>query len=290
MDAAFPDASTLERVLDLAARAPSAGNAQPWRWLVDDRGVQLSADWQRRRGDSPSDRSDVLLGCGAVLHHCVVAFAAAGWGSRIRRFPEDGVLASIDLEVRPGGDGSRELAEAISRRRADRRPYRGALPAGTVEQLVVRAARFDVEVSVVPTSRWTRLGDAEFALRFADGSPAHDDDEAAMLVLATDSDTDLARLRAGEALSDLTLAATALGLVTCPLTEPLRNSRDRIALACEVFDGAAYPQALIRLGPQSVGEPLPPPERRSVAETTTFAFQVERQRELVREKSTETRA
>lgn len=272
VDAAFPDTSTLTRALDLAARAPSAGNAQPWRWHVDHRGVRLFADWERRRGDSSSDRGDVLLSCGAVLHHCVVAFAAAGWASRIHRYPDDGVLASIALEPRSAGDGTRELAEAISVRRADRRPYHGPLPAGTVEQLHVRAARFDVEVSVVPTARWTRLGEAEYALRYAGAESQQHDDEAAMLVLATSEDTDAARLRAGEALSDLTLAAAALGLASCPLTEPLRDPRNRLALACDVFDGDAYPQVLIRLGPQPVGEPLPPPERRSVAETTTFAL------------------
>ncbi|MFA5708990.1 nitroreductase family protein [Mycolicibacterium sp.] len=47
MASAFPDAVEFERVLDLAARAPSAGNAQPWRWLVDGRGVHLFADQSR---------------------------------------------------------------------------------------------------------------------------------------------------------------------------------------------------------------------------------------------------
>ncbi|PRC52719.1 nitroreductase, partial [Mycobacterium sp. ITM-2017-0098] len=82
------------------------------------------------------------------------------------------------------------------------------------------------------------------------------DDDAVMLALGTDSDTDVTRLRAGEALSDLTLSAAALGLATCPPTEPLRDTRDRLALACEVFDGEAQPQALIRLGLNAIGDPL----------------------------------
>ncbi len=272
MATTFPDAADVEHVLDLAARAPSAGNAQPWRWLVDTRGVHLFADWSRSLGDSDADRRDVVLSCGAVLHHCAVAFAAAGWSSRIHRLPEPDVLASLELAARPAGAASRELAAAISRRRADRRPYRGALPAGTIEQLVIRAARFDVQLSVVPASRWARLGDAEFKLRYAGAAPQHDGDQAAMLVLATAADTEGMRLRAGEALSDLTLAAAALGLATCPLTQPLRDQRNRLALTCEVFDGDAYPQALLRLGQQPVTDALPPLQRRSVAETTTFAL------------------
>lgn len=270
MAATFPDAAVLERVLDLAAHAPSVRNAQPWRWIVDHHGVRLYADWSRGLGDTDSDRRDVVLSCGAVLHHCAVAFAAAGWSSRIRRFPEDNVLAAFELAEQPPGGGSLELAAAIGHRRADRRPYTGPIPAGTIELLVVRAAQFGVQLEVVPTVRWARIGDAEFALRYGGNAPGHPGDDAVMLVLATDTDTDVMRLRAGEALSDLTLSAAALGLATCPLTEPLRDTRNTLALACEVFDGEAQPQALIRLGLRAVGDALPPVERRSVAETTTF--------------------
>ncbi|WP_197380000.1 nitroreductase [Mycolicibacterium mengxianglii] len=270
MATAFPDAAVLDSVLDLAAKAPSIRNTQPWRWHVDRRGVLLFADWSRRLGDTDSDRRDVILSCGAVLHHCEVAFAATGWSSRIRRFPYDSVLADIELAQRPPGEGSLELAGAIAHRRADRRPYHGSLPAGTIELLGIRAARLGVKLAVVPTSRWARTGATDFALRYGDSSPGHPGDEAVMLMLASDTDDDEQRLRAGEAISDVTLAAAALGLATSPLTEPLRDTRNRLALACEVFDAEAYPQALIRLGLQAIGDPLPPVERRSVAETTTF--------------------
>lgn len=270
MATSFPDVEVLEQVLDLAAHAPSAGNAQPWRWLVDDRGVQLFADWTRRLGDTDADRRDVVLSCGAILHHCAVALAAAGWSARIRRFPDDGALAAFELAPRPASDGSRELAGAIAHRRADRRPYAGALPMGTIELLVIHAERLGVQLAVVPTVRWARIGDTEFALRYGIDSPGQRGDDSIMLALATDADNDVMRLRAGEALSDLTLSAAALGLATCPLTEALRDTRSRLALSCETFDGEAYPQALIRLGRQAVGDPLPPAQRRPVAETTTF--------------------
>ncbi|MCH9733253.1 MAG: nitroreductase, partial [Actinomycetia bacterium] len=84
----FPDADTLVTVLGTAARAPSVQNSQPWRWRVTRDGVNLYADWSRQLGDADSDRRDVLLSCGAVLDHCVVALAAAGWRPRVRRFPE----------------------------------------------------------------------------------------------------------------------------------------------------------------------------------------------------------
>ena len=80
----FPDRATLKNVLDVASRAPSSGNHQPWRWQVDGAALHLYADWRRQAGGSSTDRRDVLLGCGAVLDHCIVALGADGVSSRER--------------------------------------------------------------------------------------------------------------------------------------------------------------------------------------------------------------
>lgn len=272
---AFPDRATLEGVLDVAARAPSSGNLQPWHWRVDGAGVHLHADWRRQAGEAPTDRRDVLLGCGAVLDHCVVALGAAGWAPRVLRLPgggHDGPLALLEVVGRPPQAGHLELAEAISRRRADRRRYpAGQIPPATLELMMIRAARLGVELAVVPRSRWVRHSDGSVALRFPETSQGPDDD-AVLLVLGTREDNDEMRLRAGEALSHIMLTATAMGLASCPLTEPLNDMRSRLALACEVFDGEAHPQTLIRLGLPPVDDASPPPtQRRPVGEITTWA-------------------
>ncbi len=272
---AFPDRATLESVLDVAARAPSAGNLQPWRWRVDGTAVHLYADWRREAGASPTDRRDVLLSCGALLDHCVVALGAAGWSPRVRLLPDggdDSHLAILEVIGQPPQPGQLELADAISRRRADRRRYRAArIPGSTLELMFIRAARLGVELAVVPRSRWVRRADGTVALRFPEVSE-EPDDGAVLLVLGTREDNDEMRLRAGEALSHIMLTATAMGLASCPLTEPLNDMRSRLALACEVFDGEAHPQTLIRLGLPPVDDAPPPPtERRSVGEITTWA-------------------
>jgi hypothetical protein len=273
---AFPDTATLRTALEVAAQAPSAQNSQPWHWQVDSSGLHLDADWDRRLGDSRFDRADVLLACGAVLDHCAVALDSAGWRARIRRFPDGeraGRLASFELIESAPAPGSVELASAIGRRRSDRRSYGGSpLPPVTLELLLVRAARFGVQLGVVPRDHWVRFGDNEIALRY--GQVDEDGDrsgDGVLLALATRADGDEARLRAGEATSHLLLSATALGLASCPLTQPLRDTRDRLSLACELYDGEAYPQILVRLGPAAAGaRALAPGLRRPVAETTTW--------------------
>jgi nitroreductase len=271
----LPDVATLERVLDTAAQAPSAQNAQPWSWRVTPGGIDLFADWSRRLGDSDHDRRDVLLSCGAVLHHCAVAFGAGGWAPQVHRFPardDADHLALIELIEAPPSVRDSELAEAITLRRADRRRFRAlALPEGSLELLHVRAERDGVRFGVVPKSGWGRSSDGDVALRYGSTAdlPA---DEAVLLVLGTGADNALAQLRAGEVMSDIVLTATAMGLATCPLTTPLSDTRTRLSLACEVFDGEAYPQVLVRVGwAPADGGPLPALERRSVQETTVWA-------------------
>lgn len=269
----FPDVATIERAVDLAAYAPSAQNAQPWRWRVTPSGVDLYADWSRRLGDSDHDRRDVLLSCGAVLHHCAVALAAVGWAPRVRRFPDRADadhLALIEMIEAPPTQADTELAVAIARRRADRRPYRAEpLPKGSLETLHMRAERDGLRFGVVPKARWGRSAD-DIVLQYGRTADAPADG-GALVVVGAEVDDDATRLRAGEVLSDITLAAASMGLASCPLTTPLSDARDRLSLACEVFDGEAVPQTLIRVGwAPDDGDPPPVLGRRSVQETTVW--------------------
>ncbi|TRW89057.1 nitroreductase [Mycolicibacterium sp. 018/SC-01/001] len=277
--ASGPDTATLERVLEAAGSAPSRQNSQPWLWHVDPDGLHLDADWGRRLGDSPFDRTDVLLACGAVLDHCAIALGAAGWTSRIQRFPggaalEPARLATFEMIPTTPLPAARELAQVIHLRRSDRRRYAPtALPAATIELLLTRAARHGVDVAVVPTARWHRADDGQVRLHFGGHpGPGAAPEDGVLLALGTEDDTDAARLRAGAAASRVLLSATALGLSSCPLTEPLRPTRDRVALSCEVFDGTRHAQMVLRVGlPPSGADGLASVVRRPLAETTTWA-------------------
>lgn len=279
MAGAHPDRAVLEAVLNLAARAPSPRNSQPWRWQVDGAGLHLHADWSRAVAASGAGRRDVLISCGAVLDHCAVALAAAGWRPHVRRFPmpdDPGHIALFEVIEHSAQPGHRELAAAIGSRRSDRREFPEVrLPAGTLELLSVHAARRGVDFAVVPRTRWVRDEHGEVALRFTGGAVGGrgtpGPDGAVLLALGTAGDDEIDRVRAGETLSHLLLAATALGLASCALTDPLHDGRNRLALGCEVFDGESYPQALIRVGatPETTQAPGTS-DRRSLQQTTTW--------------------
>ncbi len=108
------------------------------------------------------------------------------------------------------------------------------------------------------------------ALCQPEASPALDDN-GVVVALGTHDDDDLARLRAGEATSLVLLSATALGLATCPVTEPLEIPATRDAVRADVFGTSGYPQMLMRFGwaPPNA-EPLPATPRRPLLDVADW--------------------
>jgi nitroreductase len=105
-------------------------------------------------------------------------------------------------------------------------------------------------------------------------SPA--DDNAVILALGTEADDRLAQLRAGEATSAILLTATAKGLASCPITEPLEIPKARDAVRSDVFGPDGYPQMLLRVGWAPVhADPLPPTPRRALSRVVKWSIGLE---------------
>jgi len=124
MNTLGPDRDTLRAAVSLAGRAPSVHNTQPWRWVVGAESIHLYADRTRRVPATDPDGRDLVISCGAALHHLRVALAALGWRTIVHRVPnpaEPDHLAAV--EFRPHSPTERDvaLAATISRRRTDRR-------------------------------------------------------------------------------------------------------------------------------------------------------------------------
>jgi nitroreductase len=148
MNARFPDVGTIRTALTLAGRAPSVHNTQPWGWRVDAASLHLYSDAGRQLPHTDPDGRDLILSCGAALHHCTVAFAAVGWRSKVTRLPnpaDPDHLAAIELSPHPADAVDIALAAAIPRRRTDRRYYsQWPVPVGDIALMAARAARHGV--------------------------------------------------------------------------------------------------------------------------------------------------
>jgi nitroreductase len=291
MSADFPDAETLRAAFSLAVMAPSVRNSQPWHWEVGSDQLRLHLDPSRKLVHTDLERRDMLLSCGAALHHCVTALAALGWHARIDRFPDPAdpdCLAQIELSPQCATEQEKLLTAAIPRRHSDRRIYGNLpVPVRDITLMGARAARAGVmlrQIDLLPklssavvaavrkhadAAGWAGRGDTA-ALSIRPRGAASGDDNATILALGTEDDDDLARLRAGEATSLVLLSATAMGLTTCPVTECFEVPGTRAAVRADVFGTSGYPQMMLRVGWAAAdADPLPATSRRPLSETVS---------------------
>lgn len=114
----------IEDILEHACRAPSVHNTQPWTWRLSGNRIDLHADLTRQLVYADPDRRDLLISCGAALHHLQVAAAGLGWAARVRRQPDPSDvrhIATIELKPSRVSPEASEMLHAIEVRRTDRR-------------------------------------------------------------------------------------------------------------------------------------------------------------------------
>ena len=151
------DRNTLRGAVELAARAPSIHNSQPWRWHIGEHSISLYADLHRWLPATDADGRDLVLSCGAVLHHLRIALAAYGIGATVHRLPnpdEPDHLAALELRPGHASDADLRMASAIPVRRSDRRAYRAwPVPQVFLDELAAAAAAQGAALRVISDSR-----------------------------------------------------------------------------------------------------------------------------------------
>src|SRR5262245_36494208 len=123
-----PDPDVVRDAVELACRAPSVHNSQPWRWMADGATLHLFADTGRLMSAADPQGREITLSCGAALDHFTSAMSAAGWHTTVTRFPDPykplHLAAIVFSPATKDADGvHRARASAIVRRRTDRRPF-----------------------------------------------------------------------------------------------------------------------------------------------------------------------
>lgn len=152
-------------IVELACRAPSLHNSQPWRWIFDAGRLHLMADHARVGHHTDVTGQEVILSCGAALDHLQVASAAAGWHVSIDRNPDPhdhDHLASVNFcRAAVAGEHERLLGEAIPRRHTDRLAFAAPEPwAALEEQLQAVLDDTVVDIDVIDDNGRPALADA----------------------------------------------------------------------------------------------------------------------------------
>ncbi len=152
-----PDTPTLLAALQLASRAPSVHNTQPWRWEFDGTRLDLLRDDDRQLTTADPHGRQLVISCGAMLHHLRTALAAGGWHTDIHRVPvpaRPDLLATITFRPWPDPpEGVLTRARAIEHRRTDRLPLSPPPALGAlVHTARMLVSPHDVELDVLDDS------------------------------------------------------------------------------------------------------------------------------------------
>ena len=114
------------RLVSLATRAPSVHNSQPWAWWIHPDRIDLYADDSRRLEAADPTGRNLVISCGAALHHLRVAAAASGLRPDVTRLPdpaEPDLLATVSFTPAPRPPTSAADLRAIQERCTDRRRF-----------------------------------------------------------------------------------------------------------------------------------------------------------------------
>jgi hypothetical protein len=139
--------SVTRRLVALACRAPSVYNTQPWAWRLQPDGLDLYADHQRRLAVADPMGRELVISCGAALHHLRVAALASGWAASVDRLPDPAspaLLARVRLTPANPPRGAADELAALRDRRTDRRRFTSwPVPDERLEQLAEVAREED---------------------------------------------------------------------------------------------------------------------------------------------------
>jgi hypothetical protein len=147
-----PPAQVVRRMVELACLAPSIHNTQPWAWRASGHEVWLHADTERRLAVEDPLGRNLVISCGAALHHIQLAARALGWRADVERLPDPTdptMLAHVRLRREPGPRAT-GIVDAMRNRCTDRRRFTSwPVPEERLEALAEEARNWDVSAAPV---------------------------------------------------------------------------------------------------------------------------------------------
>jgi Nitroreductase family len=126
-------------LIELAARAPSVHNTQPWRFTVTGQAIELYADASRQLMEDPAGR-EMIISCGAALFGLRLAIRSLGCQPEVDLLPEPTqrrLLARVRAgRAAPMTSDERAMLQAVPHRHTHRGAFEpGPLPAGLLERM-----------------------------------------------------------------------------------------------------------------------------------------------------------
>ena len=126
MTATRPPAAVVRRIVELACRAASVHNTQPWRWQYREGTLDLHTDRTRQLSLEDPDGRNLVISCGVALQHAEASAKALGWRPTVKRLPEgpeSTLLARMSFVRSVAPRHAKDTLDSIEHRYTDRRRF-----------------------------------------------------------------------------------------------------------------------------------------------------------------------
>jgi Nitroreductase family len=148
-------------LVEVAARAPSVHNTQPWRFTVTAQAIELYADASRQLMEDLAGR-EMAISCGAALFGLRLAVRSLGYHPEVDLFPEPGqrrLLARVRAgRPAPMTPDERVMLQAVPHRHTHRGAFEpGPLPGDLLERLRDDAAAEGATLAVIDGPAYQQL-------------------------------------------------------------------------------------------------------------------------------------
>ena len=115
-------ASRAGYLIEMAGRAPSVHNTQPWRFEVGEQAIELYADTSRQLLEDPAGR-EMLISCGAALYGLRLGIRSLGYLAEAELFSGSALLARVHRGLpAPMTSDERMMLQAVPHRHTHRGP------------------------------------------------------------------------------------------------------------------------------------------------------------------------
>ena len=148
-------------LVEVAARAPSVHNTQPWRFTVTGDTIELYADASRQLMEDVSGR-EMIISCGAALFGLRLAVRSLGYQPEVDLFPEPSqrrLLARVRAgRPAPMTSDERAMLQAVPHRHTHRDAFEsGSLPEDLLDALRDDVAAEGAMLTVIDAAAYRRL-------------------------------------------------------------------------------------------------------------------------------------
>lgn len=123
-------------LIEYAIKAPSGHNAQPWRFVVRDGGVEIRPDFKRKLPVcDPYDR-ELYISIGCALQNLLLAAGEKGYSHLCKFCKDDEGALYVDLDLEKGEIVKSSLFKQVSKRQTNRSVYDGlVLPSNAIKMV-----------------------------------------------------------------------------------------------------------------------------------------------------------